>query len=108
MTVACWERVNQSWLGTPADECPGTPAPVGTDVGGGQPTGNPTVHALVFDQFKVKSLRVKTRADPNKATMEVAGEVVTLLRAATDGQGFIDIVGIGAGVGHRLRGPRRG
>ena len=101
--LAWVESANQRWLEWQDAEFPGTPTTVGTDVGGGQPTGNPTVHALVFDQFKVKSLRVKTRADPNRATMEVAGEIVTLLRAASDAKAFIDIVGIGAGVVHRLR-----
>lgn len=105
--LAWVEQANQRWLEWQDAGFPGSPTAVGTDVGGGQPTGNPTVHALVFDRYKVKSLRVKPRADPNRATMEVAGEIVTLLRAAAESgekvHAFVDVVGIGAGVLHRLR-----
>lgn len=73
---------------------------LGVDVG---ISHDPSVAAEVYDDYKVKQLRVWTKPDPDTATMEIAGKVKGILDANTECQAVIDVIGIGAGVTHRLK-----
>ena len=76
---------------------------MGVDVGGGLETGDASTIAICHDLVKIKELRKYPMAiDPSVATMELAGRVGGLLRAK-GGTAFIDAIGIGAGVLHRLQ-----
>ena len=79
---------------------------MGVDVGGGLETGDASTIAICHDLVRIKEIRKYPMAlDPSIATMELVGRVGGLLRK-TGGTAFVDAIGIGAGVLHRLREQR--
>ena len=75
---------------------------MGVDVGGGLESGDASTIAICCDFVKVQEVRKYPMAlDPSVATMELVGRVVGLMRAR-GGTAFVDAIGIGAGVLHRL------
>lgn len=75
------------------------------DVGGGREGNDESVIALVYDGRNVIIRREPLAVDPEIATMELAGKIAGILQAnnATLRHVNGDIIGIGAGVVHRLR-----
>jgi hypothetical protein len=76
---------------------------VGVDVGGGLPTGDASTIAICYDWQRIFEIRQYPIAvDPSTATMELAGRVGGIIRHR-GGTAYVDAVGIGAGVLHRMR-----
>ena len=76
---------------------------LGVDVGLGGEGSDSTVLAPIIDRFKVVMLRKYPRGDVDTATMETVGRVKGFLNANKSAKAYIDIIGIGAGVVHRLK-----
>jgi len=77
---------------------------IGVDVGGGKEGGDASVIALIYDYIHVGELiKIEVAQDPAIATMELAGRVLGLIGTHRPEHVFVDIIGIGAGVVHRLR-----
>ena len=76
---------------------------LGVDVGLGGEGSDSTVLAPIIDRFKVVMLRKYPRGDVDTATMETVGRVKGFLNANRSAKAYIDIIGIGAGVVHRLK-----
>ena len=96
------ERANTRWLDWQEKEFPGEFVGVGVDVGAG---GDPTVYALRFDHRTVEEeLRgiKELRRDNKRNTMAVVGKISGILNVF-EGYAIIDVIGIGAGVVHRMR-----
>jgi len=95
------EAANERWeiwteQGRPARQFTG----VGVDVGGGT-GGDKITLALCYDGCKISEIRSKAFAiDPSITTMEIAGEVNAILKKG--GVAVVDVIGLGAGVQHRL------
>jgi hypothetical protein len=76
---------------------------LGVDVGGGLESGDASTIAICHDWLRIAEVRKYEMAvDPAQATMELAGLVGGILRAK-GGVAYVDALGIGAGVLHRLR-----
>jgi len=86
---------------------PGTFTGVGVDVGLGGEHSDKSILAPCYDHVKIRELRKYPRGDPDTATMELAGRVKGLLDAhggpTATCKAYIDVIGIGAGVVHRLK-----
>lgn len=86
---------------------PGTFTGVGADIGLGGEHSDKTILATCYDHVKIKELRKFPRGDPDTATMEAAGRIKGILDAnggpTAPIKAYIDVIGIGAGVVHRLR-----
>ena len=86
---------------------PGTFTGVGADIGLGGEHSNKTILAMCYDFVKIKELREFSRGDPDTVTMEIAGRIKGILDAhggpTAKCRAFIDVIGIGAGVVHRLK-----
>lgn len=90
---------------------PGILTAIGGDVGGDGPDSDRSTIATIFDIQKVYELRVGGIGDPHVATMVLAGQIGGIIEAYSAAQetdkktipAFVDIIGIGAGVVHRLR-----
>lgn len=100
--LAWIELANDRWRDWAEAGKPGAFAGVGVDVGGGGEAGDKSIEALAYDRYKIDTLRKHSRGDPETATMQTAGRVKGILDAK-GGRAFIDVIGIGAGVYHRLR-----
>ena len=104
--LAWVERANDTWEDWREEGFPGTPTGIGVDVGG-RIGGAETITALCLDHHKIKELRKARRVDPNTATMQTTGEIKGLLDAAIrsglDVKAFVDVIGIGTGIVHRLK-----
>lgn len=99
--LAWVEAANERWLDWQAQGFPGAFTGVGVDVGGGT-GGDKITLALCYAGVKILEVRSKAFAvDPSITTMEVAGEVNGLLRKH-GGMAVVDVIGLGAGVQHRL------
>lgn len=92
-------------------EFPGILTGVGGDVGGDGPDSDRSTIATAFDGVKIYELRVGGIGDPHTATMILSGQIGGIIEAYANAQeipretipAIIDIIGIGAGVVHRLR-----
>jgi hypothetical protein len=90
---------------------PGILTAIGGDVGGDGPDSDRSTIATIFDVQKVYELRVGGIGDPHVATMVLAGQIGGIIESYSNAQeldkrsipAFVDIIGIGAGVVHRLR-----
>lgn len=97
------ERANDNWqawndAGKPHHIFSG----VGVDVGGGT-GGDKIALALCYDGVKISEIRSEAFAiDPSITTMEIVGKVGGILDKAHNGVAVVDVIGIGAGVQHRL------
>ncbi len=78
------------------------PNGLGVDIGLGGENSDNTIEALARDLL-VLELREFPRGDVDTATMQEAGRSAALLRRYKELQGFFDVIGIGAGVVHRLK-----
>lgn len=85
---------------------PGNYTGVGVDVSGGQEGRDLCVLAHCYDFIKVKELQELTQQNEKTATMETAGQIASILKAFPGSWADIDIIGIGAGVVHRLNEQR--
>jgi hypothetical protein len=103
--LAWVEAANERWLKWQEEGFPGEPTGLGVDVGQGG-TGDKTVIAKAVERIRIRDLEKVARLNPKTATMEVAGKVKGLMDgAALAGflvDAFVDVIGIGAGVVHRL------
>ena len=97
------EAANERWCAWRDAGFPGVLTTVGADIGGGEEGGDKNVLALAYDMLKVKELRVLTIGDTTIATMEVAGRIMGILDMSRGAKAVIDVIGIGAGVTHRVR-----
>jgi hypothetical protein len=100
--LAWVEAANDRWREWQGEGFPGVFVGVGVDVGGGGEGSDASVLALAFAGGRVKELRKYPRGDPNTATMELTGKVVGVLNGYRAGEAIVDVIGIGAGVVHRL------
>jgi len=95
------ERANENWqtwqaAGKPHRAFTG----VGVDVGGGT-GGDKIAMALCYDGVKIDEIRSAAFAvDPSITTMEIVGKVGGIL--GKGGVAVVDVIGVGAGVQHRL------
>ena len=89
---------------TRPDGTPSVLTAIGWDVGGGAETGDASVIALVYDNLIVGDIiKIARAVDPSQNTMELAGRI-QLYSAAQRPRWLVgDVIGIGAGVIHRLR-----
>jgi len=108
--LAWIEAANERWLEWQELGFPGVLTGIGSDVGGDGPASDRSTIATVFDSVKVYEIRVGGVGDPHQATMVLAGQIGGIIEAYRKAQdvpksppAFIDIIGIGAGVVHRLR-----
>lgn len=97
------ERANERWQEWVDAGKPGKLVALGVDVGGGGEGSDKTVLAPVYEDYKVDKLRKYPRGDPETATMETAGRVKGVLDANPGAEAIVDVIGIGAGVYHRLK-----
>lgn len=95
------ELANERWQQCQDNHDFGDFTTVGVDVGGGGMISDKTILALAYDRYKIKELRKFPRGDQQTATMETAGRVKGILDRL-GGEAIIDVIGIGAGVYHRL------
>ena len=99
--LAWVERANDNWqewqdAGRPFKTFSG----VGVDVGGGT-GGDKIAMALCYDGVKIDEIRTAAFAiDPSITTMEIVGKVGGILQKG--GVAVVDVIGLGAGVQHRL------
>lgn len=100
--LAWVEAAIDRWKDWRDDGFPGTFTGVGVDVGGGLEGADLSTFALCYDDTRIKEIRVKGTADPETATMEVVGVVGGILTREGRGLAYVDSIGIGAGVHHRL------
>jgi hypothetical protein len=101
--LAWVERANDNWQ---AWQDAGKPyrifSGVGVDVGGGT-GGDKIVFALCYDGVKIDEIRSAAFAlDPAVTTMEIVGQVGGILDKQRAGVAVVDVIGLGAGVQHRL------
>jgi hypothetical protein len=80
----------------------GTLTTLGLDVGGGLAHSDLTVLAPVYDLIRVGPLEELRCANANTATMEWAGQVLGRLRRNPHAVAIPDVIGLGAGLYHRL------
>jgi len=101
--LAWVEAAQLAWVvweqdGFKAKRCTG----IGVDVGGGLATGDQSTIAVAYDGPKVRSLQhISQAVDPSVAMMELCGRVVAT-QDIHQGPVYVDVIGIGAGVAHRL------
>lgn len=100
--LAWVERANDNWqVWRESADYPGKFTGVGVDVGGGT-GGDKITQALCYDGSKISEIRAGAFAtDPSITTMEIAGKVGGILKA-NGGFAVVDVIGMGAGVHHRL------
>jgi hypothetical protein len=96
------ELANERWEEWQEAGFPGTYTGVGADVSGGQEGNDLSVLAHCYDMIKIKDLQELLRQNKKTATMETAGQISAILNAHRGAWADIDIIGIGAGVVHRL------
>jgi hypothetical protein len=101
--LAWIERANERWQEWMEAGRLGKLVAIGVDVGGGSEGGDKTVLAPVYDGYKVDTLRKYPRGDLETATMETAGRTKGMLDANPGSKAIVDVIGIGAGVYHRLK-----
>lgn len=95
------ERANEVYRQWVSAGKPGTLNYLGIDVGlGGK--GDKSTFALNYN-YKIDDIRVYNNLNQDTATMELTGYASGILDANPEAQAVVDIIGIGAGVGHRLR-----
>ncbi len=96
------KAANERWHKWQDAGFPGQVTAIGVDVGGGLTSGDQSVLAIIVDGTKVLPLKRHSHVkDPDTATMEIVGHVAGALRRH-GGIAYIDAIGIGAGVLHRL------
>ena len=99
--LAWVEAAIDRWYQWEEQGFPGRFTGLGADIGGGDEGGDKTVFALAYDNVKIKELRKTARQDPLTATMETVGRIAGIL-GNLGGEAIVDVIGIGAGVLHRL------
>ncbi len=100
--LAWVEAANERWHEWQAAGFPGQLSALGVDVGGGLAGGDKTTMAPIVDGVKVREIMRHDRAmDPDVAMMEVVGLVAGIIRNR-GGTAYLDAIGIGLGVLHRL------
>lgn len=86
---------------------PGTFTGVGADISLGGEHSDKNILAPCYDHVKIRELRKFPRGDPDTVTMEMAGRIKGILDAhggpTADCKAYIDVIGVGAGVVHRLK-----
>lgn len=97
------ERANDNWQAwVEAGKPKRTFSGIGVDVGGGT-GGDKIALALCYDGVKISELRSEAFAvDPSITTMEIVGRVSGILDKERGGVAVVDVIGLGAGVQHRL------
>lgn len=100
--LAWVELANERWRELDESGEWGKFTAVGSDIGAGGEHSDKTIEALVHRRWRVKELRKFARGDVSVATMEEAGRLKGILDAH-GGKAYIDTIGIGLGVYHRLR-----
>lgn len=102
------EAANERWYAWQEAGFPGIFTGLGIDVGLGEEQSDRTTIAIALDALKIKEVRDYVINNPDVATMEIAQEGGLLLDALARGQraageAIVDVIGIGAGVVHRMR-----
>jgi hypothetical protein len=95
-----WEDWQDSLKTTPDK---GKLTSLGVDIGSGEEGRNLTVLAKVYDGHKIDKLDKKGRGSVDHATMDTANRVMGILRNNPLCNAFVDSIGIGLGVYHRLK-----
>lgn len=93
---------NERWYEWVESGKQGTATDIGGDVGYGGKNDKATC-AIIFDGAKVDNLIKFPELNIKTATMELAGKFGGLLNKYNVADAFIDVIGIGAGVVHRLK-----
>jgi len=93
------ELANERWQQWKESGREGALLRLGVDVG---TAGDKTVFARRVEGNVIASLEYLPKPDPNVATMIIAGRVKGILEAHAGARADIDVIGIGAGVVHRL------
>ena len=102
--LAWIEAAQERWLEWREAGFPGVPYTMGVDVGGGVMGHDESVMAVNYYGFRVRELEAAPWADdPDTATMELAGHIISKLRQYGQSTVYWDVLGLGAGVGHRLK-----
>lgn len=95
------ERANEVYRQWVSAGKPGILNYLGIDVGlGGK--GDKSTFALNYE-YKIDKIKVYDNLNKDTATMELTGYANGILDANPAARAVVDIIGIGAGVGHRLR-----
>lgn len=100
--LAWVEMANERWQEWVDAGKPGTVTDIGGDVGYGGQNDKATA-SIIFDSLKVDNLIEFPQLDKKTATMQLAGYFGGLLNKYPNADAFIDVIGIGAGVVHRLK-----
>ena len=100
--LAWVELANERWRELNESNQWGDFTAVGVDIGSGGEHSDKTIEALAYNRWYIKELRKFPRGDVSTATMEEAGRTKGILDAM-GGEAYIDAIGIGLGVYHRLR-----
>lgn len=93
---------NERWRQWQANGFYGVVTDIGNDVGGGGEGGDASIAALACDRLRIRELVALDVRDPMQATMQVANMLAAMLRENPHAVAFPDVIGIGAGVVHRL------
>lgn len=103
--LAWVEQANERWRAWADAGKPGHPTAVGVDVGGGSESGDLSTIAIVISGHIVSEIRAFGAAiEPSRATMELTGQVAGFARKHQETMRYlvVDVIGVGAGVVHRL------
>lgn len=85
------------------DGFPGEYTGLGIDVGLGCKGSDKITMAIKYDEYKIKEVRARARANPETSTMETVGHAKGIADVLGKHRPIVtDSIGIGAGVGHRL------
>lgn len=102
--LAWIEAAQERWQEWASLGFPGTAYTFGVDVGGGVQGNDESVVAVNYSGFRVREMIPAPWAeDPDMATMELAGHIVSMLNRYGESTVYWDVLGLGAGVGHRLK-----
>lgn len=100
--LASVEDANLRYTEWQAAGFPGRVTSIGCDVGGGGLHSDKTTIVLIIDGCKVRIAERYKLGDEERATMEAAGKVRALMERYNC-PSYTDVIGVGAGVVHRLR-----
>lgn len=76
---------------------------IGVDVGSGSEGGDRTTFAYAYDTVKIDRVVYLPQGDPDMATMDAADSVVRDLSYNRSAEALVDVNGIGAGTGARIK-----
>lgn len=109
--LAWIEAANERYLAWQDAGFPGVFTGLGSDVGGDGPGNDRSTIAIALDYTKILEIRVGGVGDPYLSTMNLVGQIGGIIDKMTRDYSaarshipaIIDVIGIGAGVTHRLR-----